>query len=163
MLSRVLDVSLACLDDTPLGRPDVYGLYHTPPPADCCDGLFVWLERIIPSRSFPQEWPGAIQCSELVPVARVAVRLYRGCWPVVKDSAVSPFPPADESDLAAANLQMDAIALFCCLLGDLSDCDGTILAGTCLRAAMGGIDPLVPKGGCTGWTIRFGIELDPCC
>ncbi len=163
MLSRVLDVALDCLEDTPNGRPSAWGFYHTMPPADCCDGLYLWLERIVASKSFPAEWPGPINCGELVPVARVALKLYRPCWPTVKDDPHNPFPPATESDLAAADLQMDAIKLFCCLLGDLSNPDGTILGGACLKATMGAIDPSPPQGGCAAWTIRFALELDPCC
>lgn len=163
LMTRVLDVALDCLEETPLGRPTVSGLYHTAPPADCCDGLFVWLERIYPAKGFPAQYSGAINCGEIVPVAAVAIRLYRGCWPVLKDSAVDPTPPAADSDLAAANLQMDAVKLFCCLLGDLSNTDGTILGGACLKATMGAIEPGAPQGGCTSWTVRFNVELDSCC
>lgn len=163
MLTRVLDLSIACLEDTPLGVPGASGLYHTMPPADCCDGVYVWLERIVASKNFPTEWTGPILCGELVPVASVAVKLYRPCWPVVKDDPHNPFPPASESDIAAANLQMDAIKLFCCLMGDLGDPEGTILAGNRLLATMGGIDPSPPTGGCAAWTVRFRLELDPCC
>lgn len=128
-----------------------------------CDGVYVWLERLYASKGFPGEWSGPINCGELVPVASVAIRLYRPCWPVLVDNANNPFPPSEESDTAAMNLQMDAIKMFCCLLGDLSDPNGVILGGACLKATMGGMDPVTPKGGCAGWTLRFKLELDSCC
>lgn len=165
LTSRVLDLGLACLEDTPNGAPADSGLYHTQPPADCCDGLYVWVERIFPTRAFPADWTGPVDSGGVVPAARIAVRLYRPCWPVVKDNPHSPFPPASESDIAAANLQMDAIKLFCCILGDLSaeEDESIILNGECLKTAMGGIDPGPPSGGCASWTLRFVIELPPCC
>lgn len=163
MLTRVLDVSLACLAGTPNGTPGDSGLYHTPPPADCCDGLYVWLERLYAAKSFPGEWGGPINCGELVPVASVAIRLYRPCWPVLKDSAFAPFPPSSETDLAAANLQMDAIKLFCCLMGDLTGYNGAIFGGLPLKSKMGAMDPVSPQGGCAGWTLHVDLELDPCC
>lgn len=163
MLTRALDLVAACLADTPNGAPGDTGLYHGTPPADCCDGLYLWLEQLYGAKGFPAAWSGAINCGEMTPVARVALRLYRPCWPTLVDNPFSPFPPATESDIAAANLQMDAIKMFCCLLGDLSDSNGVILGGSCLAAAMGSTEPVSPQGGCAGWTLRFTIGLDNCC
>ena len=159
-----LDVVLECLDGTPLGRPAESGLYHTSPPADCCDAVYVYVESISATKTFPSPYQGPIQCGQLAPVVNVAVKVYRDCWPVVQDSAVAPFPPTADTTVAAANLQMDALALFCCLMSDLSDPDGSIRGGVCVQASIGSIDPGAPQGGCTSWTIRFKLELDvPCC
>lgn len=163
MLTRLLDVSLACLTDTPTGAPAESGLYHGAPPADCCDGLYVWLESMHATKGFPGAWGGPTNCGELVPVAKVAIRLYRPCWPTLKDSAYKPFPPSSESDIAAANLQMDAIKLFCCIMGDISGYDGTTFGGEPLKAHIGTMDPISPKGGCAGWTLHVDLELAPCC
>jgi hypothetical protein len=164
-VSAILEVAATCLEGTPDGRPTDVWLYHTAPPADCCQGIYAWVESIGMSKSFPGDWTGPVDCVGLVPVAKVALRLYRPCWPVVKDNPNSPFPPGAESDVAAANLQMDAVKLICCLTGDLSDPGGVIwnAAGDCLKATIGTIQPVTPSGGCAGWTIRMSIELPSCC
>lgn len=174
LLHRTVEYALACLADTPRGAPGSSGVYHTAPPADCCDSISVWLERIAPGggqvpapASFPNEFSGLAKCG-MYPIAHLGLRLWRPCWPILEDNAFNPFPPVEATDATAIELAMDAMALFCCIMGDLQLDDGTSIikggtAGIDINASMGPITPLRPQGGCAGWDIRFRIELDPCC
>lgn len=163
MLNRVVQLACECLKDTPNGVPGFCGLYHTSSPADCCDSLTVWLERLTTIKTFPSPWSGPLRCSTMIPMASVAIQLTRPCWPVLKIDPQNPFPGNEETSIAAANLEMDAIALYCCLMSDLSNDDGFIKQGACLAANLGTMTPGRPQGGCASWTVRFQIELDPCC
>lgn len=171
VLDRTVNLGMACLDNTPSGAPSVSGVYHTAPPAKCCDSLSVWLERIVPGggdppqqATFPNEYVGAAHCN-LFPIAHIAMRLWRPCWPSLVDNPFNPYPPVETTDTAGLNLAIDAMALWCCISSDLLIDDGTsiIKGGADILAGMGRIEPLPPKGGCAGWDIRFRLELDPCC
>ena len=155
-------VVVAGLEETPLGRPPTAKLYYgsTPPPADCCDYLAVWLERLRPTKDFPAEWQGEIRCDEVFGMADIAIMLRRSCWPVVKNDARAPFPPSDETDEASANLMADATQLWCTLFSLARD---GLLTDGCGGVAVRRLEPLPPMGGCGGNVARITVELPSCC
>jgi len=162
-LDAILATACQCLEDnTVLGRPKDCKLYHGQPPGDCCDFLGVWLERIRPVKSFPQEWGGIVRCGEVHGAADIGIVLNRPCWPVIKDSPYSPFPPSAETDIPTTNLLIDAQALWCCML--VAGEDGKLNPDAeCVDMRMGSLEPTKPKGGCAGWILRFSIEMSSCC
>lgn len=163
-LKRAATLACDCLGATSItGRPAWCGLYHTIPPADCCDALLVWVERIEPTEVFPNPFGGALKCGTVVPMASIAMRLYRPCWPTVKDTANPLSGLYQEAELATVDLQIDAVSLFCCLMSDLSSPDSVIKAGGCDLATMGAMTPEPPRSGCVAWTVRFKLELPGCC
>lgn len=165
LANRLLELGCACLADTPNGRPGDCGLYWTQPPADCCDAFSVWLGRMYVAKQFPIEWTGPAKCSDLTTVAPFGLTLYRNCWPVVEPDPFKPFPPGEATTTAAADLMMDAVKLYCCVMGDLTaGLDSTVLDGELLNVSIGGLEPARPLGGCAGYTFTVRIGLDvPCC
>jgi len=165
MLQRAADLMCQCLEDTLGRRPAFCGLYHFEPPADCCDTLLLWVERIDPVQRFPNPYGDALRCNNVVPMASIGVKLYRPCWPVARDNPDNPFLGlASAASIAAADLEMDGIVLACCLMSDLSVDQGSIIKGGLpLAASMGGLVPTKPGGGCASWKLSFKIELPGCC
>lgn len=162
LLNRIVDVGCTALETSPNGKPGFCGLYHAAPPADCCDALVVYVERLTMIKSFPQESQSPIKCDE-IPMVSGAMRLFRPCWPTIKIDAHNPFPGNETTTVAAINLMMDASALYCALASDLGNTDGVIKAGNPLAARLGQLTPQPPRGGCASWTVSFQIELNPCC
>lgn len=161
-LKRAATLVCDCLEESTVnGRPAWCGLYHTTPPADCCDALLVWLDRIDTVENFPAPTTAALRCKNVYPMATVNMILYRPCWPVVQDASLSGLlAPAE---LESVDLQMDAVAMYCCLLNDLASDDSVIKGGLCDFASMGALTPGPPRGGCTSWKVQFKLALPPCC
>jgi hypothetical protein len=169
MMQSVLDVACTCLEDSPLGAPSDCFISHCAPPDDCCDFLSIWLDRIRPRQGFENAayitgekvWA---KCGDVGGVADISLRIMRDCYPVVKDNATNPFPSGVEMQTAAEALLIDLQILRCCI--QEANCMGILYPDSedanCLEFAIGDATPECPRGGCAGWTLTFGIELDSC-
>jgi hypothetical protein len=169
ILQSFLDVACNCLEDSPLGVPADCYISHNEPPDDCCDFLAIWLERIRPRIGFENAayitgekvWA---KCGDVGGVADIQIRLMRPCFPTLKDNATNPFPPAIEMQTAAENLLIDLQLLRCCI--QEANCMGILFPTTdgaeCLELAIGDAVPEGPRGGCAGWSLSYGFELDSC-
>jgi hypothetical protein len=163
-LQGILDGVYDCLAaDSVLGAPEHKFLSFTRPPDDCCDYLAIWFESLQPTREFPLVGVGdaAIDCTDSR-LTTVSLKLVRPCWPVVKDNPKKPFPPPAEIQAAAENLTIDANVVWCCLATGLGS-DALRADSLTLGFRMIELRPDDPRGGCAGFTVRFAIELDPCC
>jgi len=167
MMQSMLDAACNCLADSPLGLPADCYISHGQPPDDCCDFLAIWLERIRPRIGFENAqyitgekvWA---KCGDVGGVADIEIRLMRPCFPTLKDNATNPFPPATEMQQAAEYLLIDLQILRCCI--QEAHCMGVVFPDDteCLELAIGDVTPEGPRGGCAGWTLTYGFEMESC-
>lgn len=159
-LSSVLAEVSVCLETTTNGVPSTVSMYHGPPPDDCGDSLFVWVDEVRGTTSFPEALSGTYRCAAVTGMVRVKLRVTRNCWPVLKDNARMPFPPVTETYAATAKLIEDVEAVWCCLSNGFAD--GSIWAGDnplTPEAVLVGVAPKRPKGGLAYVEAEMLIEL----
>lgn len=172
LMVATADLVCDCLNGTLNGRPGFCGLYWSTPPDDfdCGDcgsngALFVWLESLGPSLSWPNVHTGPVsnKTGPLRIRANLAVRLIRPCWPVIQNAGGQPLLPSRlDTEEAAVNVTTDAVTMYCCILTDLLDVNGEI-NGLCSAASMGLLTPDRNRSGCHGATVRFAVDLGSCC
>jgi len=164
LMNNILAIACECMEETPRGTPKDCFVAHCEPADDCCDFLAVYLNRIRPVRNFPVVYEGPAECNDIRGGAEITVKLVRDCYPVVKDDARNPFPPASAIDAASQDLLMDIWQLRCCLVqahdkglffpDDPSGCNDVVWQF---------VECVPPRGGCAGWKFSFVVELDTCC
>lgn len=125
--SSILAAVSACLEDTADGVPGTVSIYHGAPPDDCGDSLFVWLDDIRGTTSFPNPLRESYNCAAVKGMIGVNLRLTRNCWPVLKDNARMPFPAVADTNAASIKLLDDAEKIWCCLAEGFAD--GSIWIG----------------------------------
>lgn len=164
VLQAILDHVCDCLSNTPLGSPSRCYLSFTRPPDDCCDYLAIWFSNIYPTRTFPEIYEGVDNCGDVGRFMEVKLKLRRGCWPVLKDNPVSPFPPSEEIQAAAEDLTIDANVLWCCLANGFTTGAAWLDGDSgCLDTRLDSLVPDQPEGGCSGMTATILVELEGCC
>lgn len=163
----ILDAICTCLEEnSPLGRPEFCFTYHNEPPADCCDYVSVWAERLRPSNGFAdgQYVTGGrlvMRCG-LATIADLNIRLMRPCFPVLIDNPRDPFPEPDVMQQASELLDQDAWIMNCCFQQMVTE--GLLEAvGECLEVGIGDMVPIGPQGGCAGWNWDISVEMPVCC
>jgi hypothetical protein len=162
ILQGLLDDVCACLANTTLGQPQDCFISHTQPPDDCCDFLAIWIDRMLPTYSFPNVSDRVQRCNDVHRMVDVKLRLVRPCWPVVRDNAAKPFPTAEAIQQAAEGLMIDMNVIWCCVVDSVAQgigCDGP----SCLDVLLEELRPDPPRGGCAGMTMTLRIELEGCC
>lgn len=123
---------------------DQVKLYHSDPPADCCDFVAISIDAIRSTSDFPNP-SGADVFTH--PMVDIRVTTLRPCWP----TSDYGFPDPDDTDEAAALLIADAQRLWDAVSS--IKCD----AG-CVGLVIGEMTPVPPQEGCAGWTIILTIE-----
>lgn len=161
-LQMILDEVCECLANTTLGSPRSCFISHTSPPDDCCDFLSIWIERLLPTYSFPATSDRVSKCNDIHRMAEVRMRLMRSCWPVVSDNAANPFPPPEKIQAASEALLIDANVMWCCVEGTFTSGLGCE-AWDCLDFQMSELTFDRPRGGCAGVSMSFLMELTGCC
>lgn len=163
-LQAILDEVCDCLDNTTLGRPNDCYISHASPPDDCCDFLAIWIERLLPTYSFPAVSDRVEKCGDIHRMAEVRLKLVRSCWPVVKDNANAPFPTGEEMQAAAEALLIDANVMWCCVEQTFAGPEGVACGEwDCLDVKMNELLFDRPRGGCAGISMSFLLELNGCC
>ena len=167
-MQAVLDDVCAGLACTVFGAPNDCFISHTAPPDDCCDFLAIWMDVMQPTMQFPVVNTSIVdRCGETGRMMRLAMRLRRSCYPVIRDNAKSPFPPPAEMQAAAEGLLVDANVVWCRLISGFSEgvyaLDDPACPSGCLDWKMGELRMDPPKGGCAGFTVTFAAELEGCC
>lgn len=164
ILQLIVDDVCAGLTCTTFGAPTDCFISHTEPADDCCDFLAVWMDGIWPTTGFPKvNEMEPDRCGYTTRMMKVFIRVKRACWPVVRDNATNPFPPATEIQAASEALLIDANVAWCRVASGVASGIYVPDGSGCRDFKLTRLMMDRPRGGCAGFTMELLVELDACC
>lgn len=158
LLSDLVADASASLAQTPLGVPDIAGLYHDIPPDDFCNSLILWVREWVPVTlgQFPTPASLIDVCKPIDMDPRLVLSLRRPCAPI--PDANGNIDETQET-AAAEDMLIDARALTCGVFSTWPARLHTLYPGA--RIQYGSMTPT--SGGQTfGWDFEIMLELTGC-
>jgi hypothetical protein len=125
---------------------------------DCCDLVAVNVQGVT---EYEQGRPGSPQMPQVdcaVPLVTFVLTFGR-CYPIVGGGVQITLPTAAEMTAAASGLDEDVWTVWNYLKSQARS-SSLFAARPCRSVKVGPATPVVPNGGCAGWTIAVAVELD---